>query len=132
MMKMFNMIGIGERAGSGIPDIYQIWKNEGWAMPVVEEKYNPDRTCLTLTFAKKQAIKTSEKNKTRKTLEKQDAIREYLQQNGSSKTSAIAEYIGLSPARTRNILVNMKAVVAEGANKNRKYHLFDESGLVRK
>lgn len=126
------MIGIGERAGSGIPDIYQIWKNEGWAMPVVEEKYNPDRTCLTLTFAKKQAIKTSEKNKTRKTLEKQDAIREYLQQNGSSKTSAIAEYIGLSPARTRNILVNMKAVVAEGANKNRKYHLFDESGLVRK
>lgn len=131
-MKMFNMIGIGERAGSGIPGIYQIWKNEGWAMPVVEEKYNPDRTCLTLTFAKKQAIKTSEKNKTRKTLEKQDAIREYLQQNGSSKTSAIAEYIGLSPARTRNILVNMKDVVAEGANKNRKYHLFDESGLVRK
>lgn len=126
------MIGIGERAGSGIPDIYQIWKNEGWAMPVVEEKYNPDRTCLTLTFAKKQAIKTSEKNKTRKTLEIQDAIREYLQQNGSSKTSAIAEYIGLSPARTRNILVNMKDVVAEGANKNRKYHLFDESGLVRK
>ena len=101
-------------------------------MPVVEEKYNPDRTCLTLTFAKKQAIKTSEKNKTRKTLEKQDAIREYLQQNGSSKTSDIAEYIGLSPARTRNILVNMRAVVAEGANKNRKYHLFDESGLVRK
>ena len=131
-MKMFNMSGIGERAGSGIPGIYQIWKNEGWAMPVVEEKYNPDRTCLTLTFAKKQSIKTSEKNKTRKTLEKQDAIREYLQQNGSSKTSAIAEYIGLSPARTRNILVNMKDVVAEGANKNRKYHLFDESGLVRK
>ena len=29
-------------------------------------------------------------------------------------------------------LVNMKDVVAEGENKNRKYHLFDESGLVRK
>jgi len=26
----------------------------------------------------------------------------------------------------------MKDVVAEGENKNRKYHLFDESGLVRK
>ena len=60
------MIGIGERAGSGIPDIYQIWKNEGWAMPVVEEKYNPDRTCLTLTFAKKQAIKTSDKKQDQK------------------------------------------------------------------
>ena len=31
LMKMFNMIGIGERAGSGIPDIYQVWEeNEGW------------------------------------------------------------------------------------------------------
>ena len=45
-MKMFNMIGIGERAGSGIPDIYQVWENEGWPMPVVEESYNPDRTRL--------------------------------------------------------------------------------------
>ena len=85
---MFIMIGIGERAGSGIPDIYQVWENEGWPMPAVEESYNPDRTCLSLEF-KKQANKTS-------------------------------------------ILVNMKDVVAEGANKNRKYHLFDESGLVRK
>ena len=83
------------------------------------------------TSDKNKRKKQDQKN-TGKTLEKQDAIREYLQQNGSSKTSAIAEYIGLSPARTRNILVNMKDVVAEGANKNRKYHLFDESGLVRK
>ena len=55
------MIGIGERAGSGIPDIYQVWENEGWPMPVVEESYNPDRTRLSLEFSKKQAIKTSDK-----------------------------------------------------------------------
>lgn len=76
-------------------------------MPVVEEKYNPDRTCLTLTFAKKQAIKTSEKNKTRKTLEKQDAIREYLQQNGSSKTSAMLWLKG--QIKIENIICLMKA-----------------------
>lgn len=55
LMKMFNMIGIGERAGSGIPDIYNVWENEGWAMPIVEESYNPDRTRLSLEFATKQA-----------------------------------------------------------------------------
>ena len=65
LMKMFNMIGIGERAGSGIPDIYQVWENEGWPMPVVEESYNPDRTRLSLEFAKKQTKKTSEENKRR-------------------------------------------------------------------
>ena len=35
-------------------------------------------------------------------------------------------------ANKTSILVNMQDVVADGANKNRKYHLFDESGLVRK
>ncbi len=57
---MLNMIGIGERVGRGIPDIYQVWENEGWAAPVVEESYNPDRTRLTLEFAKKQANKTND------------------------------------------------------------------------
>ena len=27
LMKMFNMIGIGERAGGGVPDIYSVWKD---------------------------------------------------------------------------------------------------------
>ena len=121
-----NMIGIGERAGSGIPDIYQVWENEGWPMPVVEESYNPDRTRLSLEFSKKQAIKTSDKNKLRKTQEKEELIREYLRQNGLSKTSEIAEYIELSPARTRALLSDMTDVVVEGANKNRKYRLATE------
>lgn len=30
LMKMFNMIGIGERAGSGVPDIFSVWEQEGW------------------------------------------------------------------------------------------------------
>lgn len=29
-------------------------------MPLVEESYNPDRTRLSLEFAKKQAIKTND------------------------------------------------------------------------
>lgn len=70
LMKMFNMIGIGERAGSGIPDIYQVWENEGWAAPVVEGSYNPDRTRLSLEFAKKQTIKTKETKRSRKGADK--------------------------------------------------------------
>lgn len=47
---MFNMIGIGERAGSGVPDIYAVWESQGWVVPKVEEQHNPDRTLLTLSF----------------------------------------------------------------------------------
>ena len=65
LMKMFNMIGIGERAGSGVPDIFAVWDSQGWKAPEVEEQFNPDRTILTLSF-QKQAIKTSDKNKRQK------------------------------------------------------------------
>lgn len=53
VMKMFNLIRIGERAGSGVPDIFSVWESEGWADPVVEELYRPDRTVLKLSFIDK-------------------------------------------------------------------------------
>ena len=70
LMKMFNLLGIGERAGSGIPDIYQVWTDQGWNSPVVEEFYNPDRTRLSLDFSPKVTKKTSEENKRRKQAKK--------------------------------------------------------------
>ena len=59
---MFNMIGIGERAGSGVPDIFSVWEQQGWIEPEVEERYNPDRTILKLSLIKKSAVKISDKN----------------------------------------------------------------------
>ena len=60
---MFNMIDIGERAGSGVPDIFNVWNDEGFEAPEIIEEFNPDRTKLILSFKKrkKQAIKTSDK-----------------------------------------------------------------------
>lgn len=52
-----DLINIGERAGSGVPDIYAVWENEGWSQPIVEEQYGPDRTILTLPLVKKAPIK---------------------------------------------------------------------------
>ena len=58
---MFNLIGIGERAGSGVPDIYSVWEQQGWKLPEVIEQYGPDRTILKLSFVEKVAIKNGEK-----------------------------------------------------------------------
>jgi predicted HTH transcriptional regulator len=70
LMKMFNLINIGERAGSGVPNIFNTWNDEGWKEPVIEERFDPDRTVLTLEFVKKQAEKTSEENKRKKQAKK--------------------------------------------------------------
>ena len=63
LMKTFNLIDIGERAGSGVPDIFKVWNDEGFESPEIIEEFNPDRTKLVLSFEReKQAIKTSDKN----------------------------------------------------------------------
>ena len=36
LMKMFNLINIGERAESGVPDIFNTWEQEGWVEPIEE------------------------------------------------------------------------------------------------
>ena len=41
-MKMFNLINIGERAGSGVPNIFNVSSDEGWEEPVIEERFDPD------------------------------------------------------------------------------------------
>ena len=51
LFKMFNLIGLGDHAGSGVPDIYKAWRDVGLEEPVVEEEFgkdHPDRTVLTL------------------------------------------------------------------------------------
>ena len=146
IMKMFNLIKVGERAGSGVPSIFSIWNEEGWETPTVEELYKPDRTILTLAFIPKQAKKTSGKNKRKKqaekirnssqsakTIENKKKIEKFIAKQESVKTAEIAEYINLSEARTRVLLaemINENIIQPDGIGKSRHYVLKtkDESG----
>ena len=123
LLKMFNLINVGERAGSGVPNIFNTWEEQGWVEPIIEEQFDPDRTILTLEFRKKQAKKTSDKKQAKKTIENINKIRDYLERNGSSRTEDIAKYLELSPARTRAIIAEMDNVEREGGNSNRTYRL---------
>ena len=58
-----------------------------------------------------------------KTQENINRIVKYLQDVGEANTASISEKIGLSPARTRDILSNMGEVEAMGGNRNRTYRL---------
>ena len=51
IMKMFNLLGFGEHAGSGVPDIYSVWADAGYLDPVIEEHFGedgPSKTVVTL------------------------------------------------------------------------------------
>ena len=52
LIKMFNMVDIGERAGSGIPNIFNVWKKQGWSAPQITEDIEPERITLSLEIQK--------------------------------------------------------------------------------
>lgn len=48
VFKMFNLVDLGERAGSGLPTIYSGWEEAYGKRPTLSESHNPDRVTLTL------------------------------------------------------------------------------------
>jgi len=48
LQMMFDLVGLGERAGSGLPKIFQRWKEQLWRRPELFEKSTPEQTILIL------------------------------------------------------------------------------------
>jgi len=139
LMKMFNMINVGERAGSGVPDIYAVWEREGWQAPVIEEKYNPDRTILTLSLLKKETIKSGDKKVaiksgdkkvaikvSEKTQQQYDKIIKFMESGREYKASDFEILLDVKSSRVRKLLgelIAMEKIKKIGSNRGRRYKL---------
>ena len=144
LVKLFNLINIGERAGSGIPSIYSTWKEQGWKDPELKVQYNPDRTILTLTMlSTSDTIMESAIEPVESAIEPvepaiepmepaigaqnvEQVILEYLKNNKSCKASDMYELLNLKPSRVREYLTQLVSdgiIEAEGVNRYRTYRL---------
>lgn len=114
-MKMFNLINIGERAGSGVPNIFDVWEDEGWVEPAIEEYFDPDRIILTLEFRKKQAKNVTEKSDrkkvTKNTQVQYEQILTFMKLDTWYKASDLVEVLDVKETRTKELL---RALVADG------------------
>ena len=135
LMKMFNLIDVGERAGSGIPNIYSVWKQQNWDSPIINEAFEPERSTIILPLIKsddkKPSEKTVRKNRQKKPSEKKsnkrkNQIVEFLGSVDAATAQEIAETIDLSLSQTKNYLrqlVNEDVLIYEGKTKNRVYKI---------
>lgn len=48
LQKMFQMLGLGEKAGSGFQKILRAWREQHWFIPLVAEKSDLEMTLITL------------------------------------------------------------------------------------
>ena len=142
LLKMFSMIHIGERAGSGIPAMVATWEKVFKTKPEYEQKYSPSRIKMVLDISEfvekssdKVAIndKSSDKvainNESGDKMTSKELILNYVATFGSIDSSKAMNLTGLSAPGVRKIfsqLVEEGKIVANGANKNRTYSLVKE------
>lgn len=133
LMKMFNLIGIGERAGSGVPELFSIWEEQQWKEPIIEEKMNPDRTILTLSFQKKVREKSArkkvrekkrEKKSSGKTFKQYEQILSYMEYGQWYKVKDFIDILGVKERRVQTLLkelVENEKLIDNGVTKGKRY-----------
>lgn len=48
MQTMFQQVGYGDHAGSGVPKIYRNWAGQHWRLPVLRQQAEPEQTLMEL------------------------------------------------------------------------------------
>ena len=127
LLKMFNLIDMSERVGSGIPNIYRVWREHGWVDPVITQSERPDRTTIALSFKKRGARRSRAGENALLIAEKRkNAVAEYLTYKVSADLSELSKALKLSPSRTKPILQKLEdegVLVFEGDGESRIYKL---------
>ena len=128
LFKMFNLIGIGEHAGSGVPDIFDVWESEWLETPVVEEQFGaevPDRTTLILPLTKmiediseteqdilpkspEKSPKKSPETKAEELEARKELVLNLIKSTPSLSKSAMARELGITDRQVRTALEQLK------------------------
>lgn len=84
ILKMFNLLGFGERAGSGIPRMNMLCMGCGLPAPRFTESNRPDRVTLTIAFGEREGL-----------LNLEGMILEMVDRNPKVSISAMSEELGV-------------------------------------
>lgn len=133
VLKMFSLVQVGERAGSGVPKMVDQWMSCGYGRPRLTETFDPEVSTTFLPLSGFTADGPEEESavnvgsKTRTTVaDREDAIVAYLAMHGESRSAEIAESIGLGTSRTNDLLRDLAGggiIEAVGGYRNRRYKL---------
>ena len=130
---MFTLVNIGERAGSGLSNIFSVWKRQNWDTPILSETFNPERTTLKLIMGKSGDIagksgdiREPVREYHTATEEQRTRIVEFLKINKSCSNADVCKLLDVKRTRSATLLSQMVEdglLVAEGEKKGRVYRI---------
>jgi predicted HTH transcriptional regulator len=149
IMKMFSLVGIGERAGSGIPDFTNTWKTYEGEEPQYVITHSPDRTRLVIPCKLVGSVvdkvsdkpemvdKVVDKAEIRrllvdkwsindKVVDKMVDILALIREKQVVRMEDIVSQVSLNASTAKRYLrrlIDMGLVTPEGENRNRRYRI---------
>ncbi len=125
LMKMFNMIDIGERAGSGVPELFTVWEQESWEEPQIQEQMDGvERTIVILSFKQRLPKKNAEKKITEKTRIQYERILSFMEPGEWYRASELEDVLDVRERRMRTLLGELteaRLLEDNGVTKGRRY-----------
>lgn len=107
VMRMFNLIGIGNNDGCGVSNIFSVWKSHGLVPPIIEENFEPDRITLKLSFTTDHSEVYTKHPNDESVL--QDTVISYITDNITVTSKEISELLGISHKKSKQILHQLMA-----------------------
>ena len=129
MARMFRLVDVGEYTGGGIPNLYRVWKAEGWPEPVFTESVSPARVSLTLYMTSHSSsgeTTTGGKQVPLGALSQRQLLIDYLTDHPVSDLFALSKALGITLSRMESLLQQLAdegIVVVEAGQGNRLYKL---------
>lgn len=111
LVRLFHLVDIGNRTGSGLSGIYRVWRSHGWKRPVIYEEFEPERITMVLAIQEQDDRKM---------------VIDYLTERVQASAEEIAKALGIRRAKTIAYLEELAAeelVEALGEDPDKIYRL---------
>ncbi len=128
ILKIFSLIKIGERAGTGIQTILNAINKYGYTMPIINEDFNPDRTKLTIYISHSE-IKEIQNDEKKENLVvslsfEEKKVLELFNDKDYITRVEIEKHLNCKKTKSSEIvksLINKKIIYKDGLGSNTKY-----------
>ena len=111
LQKFFMFLGYGEKAGSGADIIRKGWEDNGWEMPVISDRVQPEETEICFQIGDSP---NTELDTTLKTTQKEQGTTQKTTQKGQDSTQKIIEEIKKNPSISRDELAEKCGLTSDG------------------
>ena len=109
IQRMFQLIGLGEKAGSGFVKILRAWDEQHWMKPIVSEDTIHELTTVKLMYKIDEPSKSSPKSSLKSSPKTKDKILNLIKEDNQITTEKIAEIIDISKRAVLKHISNLKS-----------------------